>query len=309
MKIPFAEGAMWYDPIYQKTALIVLSILLISGIVVYIFRQTNYYFISSWASIKSWLFAAPFLFLMFGLPSPWPFVILTLIAITGAKVFFQIMGMYHRSYFVLICYAGIIGLGFCTYFNRVDIFNEMPMIVLGLSCLVPLVRNNYKRMIQYISVTLLAFIFLGWSFMHLGLILSFPNGLYQMLYIIVLTEFCDNTNLAVSRYFGKMKLLPRINPKRTVGSTLVSIILTLALALAMRFLLPDGSDRYWLASGLVASLGGVIGDLVMSVIRKDAGVKIVGPFILGRGDFLNRMDRLIFVAPIFYYVMKWIENA
>ncbi len=128
----------------------------------------------------------------------------------------------------------------------------MPMIVLGVSCLVPLVRNSYKRMIQYISLTLLAFIFLGWSFMHLGLILKFPNGVYQVMYLIILTEFCDNTNLAVSRYIGGWRMVPGINPRRTVGSTATSILLTLFLAGSMRFLLPDGADKYWLASGLVA---------------------------------------------------------
>jgi phosphatidate cytidylyltransferase len=71
----------------------------------------------------------------------------------------------------------------------------------------------------------------------------------------------------------------------------------------MRHLLPDRSDKYWLASGLLAAFGGLVGDLVMAVVRKDAGVKTVGPFIIGRGDFLQRMDRLIFVAPIFYFVM------
>ena len=81
------------------------------------------------------------------------------------------------------------------------------------------------------------------------------------------------------------------------------IALTLFLAGGMRYLLPDGSDKYWLASGLVASLGGFIGDLVMTAVRRDAGMKTVGPFILGRGDLLHRVDRLIFVAPIYYYVM------
>jgi phosphatidate cytidylyltransferase len=46
----------------------------------------------------------------------------------------------------------------------------------------------------------------------------------------------------------------------------------------------------------------------MSAIRRDAGVRIVGPFILGRGDFLHRMDRLIFVAPIYYYLMLAIPD-
>lgn len=292
-----------YDPIYRQTALIILSVLFASGLIVYFLRQTGYYFVSAWASIKSWLIFAPVLFLAFALPDPAPLVVLVLAAIYGAKAFFQIIGMFHRSYFVLLCYAGIIALGVCCYYQRLDIYNAMPMIVLGIACLVPLMRNNYKRMIQYISITLLSFIFLGWSFMHLGLMYYFPNGTYQIMYLLILTEFCDNTNLAIGRYFKGWRLLPNIDPKRSVLSTLVSIFLTLALAGAMRQLLPDRSEKYWLAAGLIASFGGVLGDLVMSVVRRDAGVKIVGAFILGRGDFLHRMDRLIFVAPFYYYVM------
>jgi Predicted CDP-diglyceride synthetase/phosphatidate cytidylyltransferase len=293
----------WESPVYRQTVLIVLSIIFLSGLLIFFFRKKNYYFVASWASIKSWLVAAPAMFIVMGLPDPWPLVFLTGIAILGAKIFFQIMGMFHRSNFVLISYAGIIGLGICCWYDRLDIYNAMPMIVLGVTCLVPLVRNSYKRMIQYISLTLLAFIFLGWSFMHLGLIMKFPNGIYQVMYLIILTEFCDNTNLAVGRYIGGWRMFPGINARRTLGSTAVSILLTLFLAGSMRFLLPDGSDKYWLAAGLVASLGGFLGDLLMTVIRRDAGMKIVGPFILGRGDFLHRVDRLIFVAPIYYYVM------
>lgn len=299
----------WSDPIYQQTALIVLSIIFLSGLIVYFFRQRNYYFVSAWASIKSWLVAAPILFLLLGLPSPWPLIVLTVLAIHGAKVYFQILGMFHRSYFVLACYAGIVGLAFACWHDSLHIYNNMPMILLGACFLIPLIRNSYKRMIQYISLTLLGFIILGWSFMHLGLILNLPNGIYQIMYLIILTEFCDNTNLAVHRYFKGWKLFSEIDPKRTVGSTCVSILLTLFLAGAMRQLLPGQSEQYWLTAGLVASIGGLFGDLAMDVIRRDAGVKIVGPFILGRGDFLTRMDRLMFVAPIYYYVMLLIQKV
>jgi phosphatidate cytidylyltransferase len=293
----------WESPIYRQTVFIVLSIIFFSGSIVFFFRKKNFYFVQSWASIKSWLILAPLLFLAMGTPEPWPLVLLTILAILGAKIFFQIMGMYHRSHFVLICYAGIVGLGFCAQYDRINLYNTMPMMVLGASCFVPLIRNTYKRMIQYISLTLLGFIFLGWSFMHLGLILKLQNGIYQVMYLIILTEFCDNTNLALGRYFKGWRLFPGINPKRAVGGTVASILLTLFLAGSMRFLLPDGSDRYWLASGLVASLGGFIGDLLMTTIRRDAGMKTVGPFIFGTGDYLHRIDRLIFVAPIYYYVM------
>lgn len=293
------------SPVYRETALIVLSFIFMSGLIVYFFRKRNFYFVVSWASIKSWLFVAPLLFFFMGLPEPWPLIILTLIAVSGSKVFFQLMGMFHRSYFVYVCYIGILALGFSIYTDNKGIYNLLPMVMLGVACLVPLARNSYKQMIQYISLTNLAFVFLGWSLLHLGWILKFENGVYQFMYLVILTEFCDNTNLALARYMGKTSIFDRIDNKRTLKSTLSAMFLTIWLAFAMRHLLPDGSEQYWLTTGLIASLGGFIGDLIMTVIRKDANIKVVGAFILGRGDFLHRLDRLIFVAPIYYYAMEY----
>jgi phosphatidate cytidylyltransferase len=298
----------WESSVYRQTVLIVLAALFIGALINFFFRQKNQYSMVAWASIKSWLIFAPLMFGLMGLRQPFPIIVLTLLALFGAKVFFQIMGMFHKSYFVYICYLGIMGLGVACAYDNLGLYNIMPMLVLGLSCLVPLVQRDYKNMIQYISLTLLGFIFLGWSFLHLGLILNFENGIYQFMYLIILTEFCDNTNLSISRYFRGSRILAEISSRRTLASTAFSIFLTVLLAYGMRHLLPDRSDRYWLAAGIIASFGGVIGDLVMSVIRKDAGVKIVGPFILGRGDFLQRMDRLIFVAPIYYFVMLALDK-
>ena len=293
----------WSSPVYQQTAVIVCAAIFLGGLINYFLRQKNQYSMIAWASIKSWLVLAPLLFGLMGLQPPLPTIVLTVLALLGAKVFFQIMGMFDKSIFVYICYLGIVGLTLSSHYDLLVFYNVMPMIVLGASCLVPLIESQHKNMIQYISLTLLGFVFLGWSFMHLGLILNFENGVYQVMYLIVLTEFCDNTNLSISRYFKGAKILPEISSRRTYMSTLVAIGLTIVLAYAMRHLLPDRSDKYWLAAGIVASFGGLMGDLVMSVVRRDAGAKIVGQFILGRGDFLQRMDRLIFVAPIYYFVM------
>jgi phosphatidate cytidylyltransferase len=293
---------------YRETAAIVLGSIFVAGLVSYFLRKISFYFVSSWASIKSWLFVAPLLFVVFALPDPAPLIAITLIAIMGAKVFFQLMGMYHRSYFVFIIYFGIIGLAFAVYFDRLDIYNISPMVIIGLTCIVPLIRNNYRRMIQYVSLSNLAFIFLGWSFMHLALILKLQHGVYQLMYLLLLTEICDNTTLAISRYFGNYKMFNQIDHRRTWGGFLVSVLSTIFVAAAMRQLLPISSEVYWITSGLVASFGGLFGDLVMDVIRKDAGIRTLGAFVLGRGDFLQRMDRLIFVAPIYYYVMLALQN-
>lgn len=300
--------AAWASPIYQQTVLIVLGFLFCSGALVYFFRRKNYYFVVSWASIKSWIVAAPILFAVIGAPEPIPLIALAFLGILGIKVFFQILGMYHHSWFVTICYAGIAGLAVCVSYERTDLYNLMPMLVLGASWLVPIIRNRFKHMIQYVSLSMMCFIFLGWSFMHAGLIMKFEDGIYQLMYLIILTEFCDNTILAISRYVGRIHFVDKINPRRTLESTAISIFLTLGLAFLMRHLLPAEGEKYWLISGLIAGFGGGVGDIIMTVIRRDIGVRDYGVFILGRGDFLQRMDRLIFVCPIYYYVMHYVAH-
>jgi len=291
---------------YQETALIVLAFLGLGSALSYTLKKKHYFFFYSWASLKGWLIVAPLFFLLFGLPEPWPFVTLALLSVLGIKVFFQILGMFHRSYFVWSAYAGIMVLAYFAYNQNSFAYHFTPLALWGITSLIPLVRNSYKKMIQYMALTNMGFVYLGWAFLHLAWILKLPGGLFQFMYLVILTEFCDNTNLALSYGFGRIRLFERIDRRRSLEGFVTSVLLTIMLAFGMRHLLPTSSEIYWLSSGLVASFGGILGDLVMTVIRKDAGIHRLGPFIIGRGDFLSRMDRMIFVAPIYYYLMTWI---
>jgi len=244
-----------------------------------------------------------------GLPPGWTLVSLTVLSVLGSKTFFQLTGMYHRSYFVWLSYVGIIGLAYLIYWDLPRVYDLMPMIFLGGICFIPLLRNNYIHMIQYIGLSLISFCFLGWAFLHLGRIALMDSGAFLLIYIVILTEFSENVLLIASKVIGKFKPFSRITTKRTFEAFVLSFILTLILAWGMRHLLPIRSPRFWLAAGTVACFGGVLGDLVMTVIRRDLGIKQVGAFIIGRGDFLRRMDRLIFVAPLYYYALKYLMTG
>jgi phosphatidate cytidylyltransferase len=300
--------ALWAEPLYRETVFLVLGTLVVLGVPFFLIRNQNAHTHAAWASLKSWVFAAPVLLGLLGLATPWPLIVLTVIAIFGAKTFFQMMGMYHRSNFVWATYVGIIILGFCVHYQKQDMYNLMPMLFLGAICLIPILRNSAKQMIQYLSLTLMAFSFIGWSLMHLGWIWQLERGPYMVIYIIILTEVCDNIYLALSRHMGKIKLFNRISPKRNLESFLIALAATFGLAFGLRHLLPVQTEEFWAASALVAALGGSLGDLTLSVIRRDLGIKDVGAFIIGRGDLLTILDRLIFVAPIFYFVMAYLQR-
>lgn len=302
------EMAQWQNPIYRETVFIVLSFLFLLGGIFYTFHRKNASFLGAWASLKSWLFAAPIILFILGLPYSWALVSLAIVSIFGAKTFFQITGMYHRSNFVWTTYIAI---GFLAYAIHLDwhrAYDLMPMVFLFVICMIPLWRNNYVHMIQYIALSLIGFCLLGWNFMHLGWILKLPDGPFLLIYLILLTEFCENVLMASSKVVGSIKPFSRITSKRTLEGFFLALIVTMLLAWGMRHLMPYRTPPFWIASGIVAACGGALGDLVLTVVRRDLGIKQVGAFIIGRGDFLRRIDRLIFVAPIYYYVMKYMLN-
>ncbi len=298
---------LWADPIYRQTVALVEGVLIVMAVLLFFVRNKNPHAQASWASLKSWLFAAPVLFMFCALPSPGPLLVLTIVAILGAKTFFQMIGLYHRSHFVWATYLGLIGLAAAIHFQMREVYNVAPMFFLGIICVIPILLNSSKQMIQNICLTLLCFIFLGWAFMHLGFIWQLEGGPYMVLFLIILTELCDNIHLSLSRHIGKIKIFSKISPKRNLEAGLIAFALTIFFAFAFRHLLPVRSEIYWISGGVVAALGGSLGDLVLSVVRRDLGIKDVGQFIIGRGDLLTIMDRMIFVAPIFYYVMWYLQ--
>jgi phosphatidate cytidylyltransferase len=298
--------SLWSEPLYRQTVYLVLGVLGILGLGLFWIRNKNTHTQASWASLKSWLFAAPILLFFCGLPSPLPLIVLVIVAMMGSKIFFQMMGMYHRSNFVWATYIGLVLFAIAIHLNQHRFYDIGPMMFLGCICLIPILRNSSKQMIQYMALALMCFSFLGWSFMHLGWIWQLDRGPYMVIYLIILTEVCDNLYLALSRHVGKIKLFSKITPQRNLEAFLIAFVLTLTLAWGMRHLLPVRGEIFWISSGLVAALGGSLGDLTLSVIRRDLGIKDVGLFIIGRGDLLTIMDRMIFVAPIFYYVMLYL---
>jgi phosphatidate cytidylyltransferase len=298
--------SQWSNPLFKQTAIIVLVFMGIIGLILFPLRKKNTHLSAAWASLQSWLFFTPVLFLMLAAGDPWPLIGITFISLLCAKEFFQLTGMYHKSIFIWPTYLAIIAMSYSIYHNYTLIYATMPMIFLGLISLIPIALNEAKNMLQYIALSLLCMIFVGWAFLHTAWIVTLPSGAFYLIYIILLTELCDNVALAVGRLFGKKKIADQITPNRTIEGVIISFAATIAAAYGLRILLPMYDQNHWWIYGLTACLVGSLGDLILSVIRRDLGVKDYGIFILGRGGVLDRMDRLIFVVPIYFYLIQYL---
>ena len=293
---------------YQQTAGLIIAFLIFVSVMLFLLQRNSPRFQAAWASLKSWMFAAPMLLVIGGLPFPWTLIFLVFVSVSAIKTFFRMTGMYHRSWFVWITYIFTIGRGFCIHFGWDELYNLMPMIFLLTLSTIPFLRNSATHMIQYCALSLMGFIFFGWGFMHMGKLITMEKGVFITMYIYMLVEFCEAVSLATTRLIGKVKLWDRITTRMSVEGIFTATLMTLLLAWAMRHLLPDRSEAYWVSAGITAAIFGRSGDLFLSVIRKDLGIKPSGVFIIGRDDILSRVDKLVFAAPAFYYVLLLLKE-
>jgi phosphatidate cytidylyltransferase len=103
---------------------------------------------------------------------------------------------------------------------------------------------------------------------------------------------------------GRTPVAPRVSPSKTLEGTLGGIILATALGAALAGLTPFSA---WQAGALalVIALAGFAGGLVMSAIKRDGDVKDWGDLIEGHGGVLDRVDSLVFSAPLFFHLVRY----
>ena len=110
---------------------------------------------------------------------------------------------------------------------------------------------------------------------------------------------------AVGMSFGKRRLYPKISPKKSVEGLAGGLLFAAVMALLCRvWFMPPVSIAEAAGVGLLLASAGTIGDLVESMLKRSAGVKDSGTIIPGHGGMLDRMDSMLFAAPVlFYYLM------
>ena len=147
---------------------------------------------------------------------------------------------------------------------------------------------------------------------HLAYMLSLPDhpdsatdGRGLLLFVVLMTELNDVLQFTWGKLFGKHKIIPKVSPNKTWEGFLGGLISTSAIGYGLSFLTPmDG----WVAVGVSAFLAfsGFVGDVVMSSIKRDIGVKDTGSSIPGHGGILDRIDSLAYTAPTVFHVIFWI---
>jgi phosphatidate cytidylyltransferase len=123
-----------------------------------------------------------------------------------------------------------------------------------------------------------------------------------LLYLLIWSS--DIGAYYIGTSLGKHKLYPKISPKKSVEGLIGGMLAAAGAALLCRAWFLPGIDVLEAAIlGLVLAAVGTLGDLVESLFKRDAGVKDSGNLIPGHGGILDRMDSMLFAAPVLYYYL------
>ncbi|MCA9105749.1 MAG: phosphatidate cytidylyltransferase [Planctomycetales bacterium] len=176
--------------------------------------------------------------------------------------------------------------------------------VITVSCLLVDQPHGYLRRI---GLSLLGYFLFCASLAHLA---YFSNGEHFrpiLLWLLLCTELNDVFAFTWGKVLGHRKLMPNTSPNKTWGGALGAIVCTtLFAALGGHYVFgstPLSHPIHLIAMGLLISVLGQLGDLLVSAIKRDLGLKDMSSVVQGHGGLLDRFDSLILVAPgIFYYV-------
>ena len=120
---------------------------------------------------------------------------------------------------------------------------------------------------------------------------------FWVMALLGLSWVCDSSAYFVGRAFGRTRLAPTISPNKSVEGAVAGLVGASLAGLLLSF--PTGMPAVLLAGyGAAIGMATILGDLVESLLKRQTGVKDSGVLIPGHGGLLDRMDSLLFCAPI-----------
>ena len=147
---------------------------------------------------------------------------------------------------------------------------------------------------------------------HIAYLLQLPvkneqaGGIGLVLFLIFITQFNDVCQYIWGKKLGKHRIIPKVSPNKTWEGFIGGVAtVTIISGLLAPYLTPLTIVQGFIAGTLIA-VSGFVGDVVISSVKRDLAIKDSGTLIPGHGGLLDRMDSLIYTAPLFFHFLYYL---
>lgn len=137
--------------------------------------------------------------------------------------------------------------------------------------------------------------------MYSGFSYEYENGGLLIISMMITIWMCDSAAYFLGTAFGKHRLFPRVSPKKSWEGAVAGFIFSIATMIFMKTVLVDFiTMNQAITIGIIVGSFGQLGDLIESLIKRDANVKDSSDIIPGHGGILDRFDSLLYSSPIVF---------
>ena len=150
------------------------------------------------------------------------------------------------------------------------------------------------------------------SLSHAAYLLALPaetnpagGGAGLLLYLVFLTQAGDVSQYLWGKAVGRRRVVPKVSPNKTWGGLVGGALTTTALAALLAPLLTPLDLPLAVGAGALIGVAGFFGDVTISAVKRDLGVKDSGALLPGHGGILDRVDSLTYTAPLFFHYVYY----
>ncbi len=194
----------------------------------------------------------------------------------------------------------------------------LMLVFLELLTVALFTRGSAGKPMETIGSTLLGIVYTGGALSFAYALRYHPyaigaaSGAALVALPLLVTWLTDSGAFVVGRSVGGRKLMPSVSPGKTVSGAVGGLVVGIAVSVVYtRYVLPPVAQlgltlHGALLFGAVVSAGGQVGDLVESMLKREAGVKDSSTLIPGHGGMLDRIDSLVFTIPLAFAMLSWL---
>ena len=255
----------------------------------------------------SWLVLIPLMAGPVLLGAAWTMLAVAILSLLCYREYARATGLFRERLISLVVVIGILAVTFAVVDHWYGFFAALFPLSVAVIAMVAILPDQPRGYIQRVALGALGFVLFGSCLGHLGYFANDANYRPILLMILLTVELNDVFAYIAGKTFGRRKLAPNTSPNKTVGGALGALVLTtLVVAVLARFVFEGtvlARPIHLVTLGVLISVMGQFGDLMLSSIKRDLDLKDMGVLLPGHGGLLDRFDSLILVGPaVFHYV-------
>lgn len=231
-------------------------------------------------------------------------LVIGVVSLFAVYEYYKCVGLKNSPFMFFAAGISIILTIFTLIYNQ-NIYSMLPnsyVYIFLINFLIALVFKTYD--LKQVGLSFLGIIYSVFLLSYINRIMYLPDGRLFLILLFVVVLSTDTFAYLIGSKFGKHKLT-KISPSKTiegsVGAIIASTILVLIYTYILKAFYASGISYGFMALlGAILSIIAQLGDLVASYIKRNSGIKDFGNILVGHGGILDRIDSLIFTAPILY---------